>query len=59
MNNDIKIKWLTDSQHHIDKLAYIHFEGISKHWLPDASAEKSRQNLIKHASDIRINNNNA
>lgn len=50
MNKNINIKWLADCRHHIDDLAHIHFEGISKHWVPDASPEKSRQSLVKHAS---------
>jgi N-acetylglutamate synthase-like GNAT family acetyltransferase len=47
---NVIIRWLASCQHHIDDLAQIHFEGISKHWVPDASVEKSRQSLIRHAS---------
>jgi N-acetylglutamate synthase-like GNAT family acetyltransferase len=50
MNNNVKIRWLADCQHHINDLALIHFEGISKHWVPEASPEKSCQSLIKHAT---------
>ncbi len=50
MNNNVKIQWLADRQHYINDLALIHFEGISRHWVSDASPEKSRQSLIKHAT---------
>lgn len=46
--NDIQIKVLTDCQEHVPHLAKLWYEGISRHWIPDASVEIAMERLKKH-----------
>jgi N-acetylglutamate synthase-like GNAT family acetyltransferase len=48
--DNLEIKLLADCQEHIAELARLWFEEISKHWVPDASIERARQNLVKHSN---------
>ena len=50
MNENLEIKLLTECHEHIPKLASLWFEEISRHWAPNASVERARQNLIKHSN---------
>lgn len=50
MNNTFAIKLLTECHQHIPELAQLWFDEISKHWVPGASVERARQNLIKHSN---------
>lgn len=50
----IEIKLLADFLQHIPALAEIWHEQISRHWVPNASVEKAKQNLIKHANDEQL-----
>lgn len=54
MKIDINIKLLTECQQHIPELASLWYEEISKHWVPDASIERARQNLFKHSNDDKM-----
>lgn len=46
----IKIKLLADCLQHVPVLAELWYEHISRHWVPNASVEKAKQNLIRHAN---------
>jgi len=50
MNDNFEIKLLAECQAYIPELANLWFEEISKHWVPDASIERAKENLIKHAN---------
>ena len=47
---DLEIGLLTDCQEHIPVLAKLWYEEISKHWAPNASIERAKQNLLKHSN---------
>jgi len=48
--SEIEIKLLVDCLQHIPNLAELWYEQISRHWAPNASIEKAKQNLLKHAN---------
>lgn len=50
----IEIKLLVDCLQHIPVLAALWYEQISRHWVPNASLERAKQNLIKHANDEKL-----
>lgn len=50
MDSNYEIKLLADCLEHIPILAELWYEQISRHWVPNASIEKAKQNLIKHAN---------
>jgi len=49
-NKEIEIKLLVDCLQHIPVLAELWYEQISRHWAPNASIERAKQNLIKHTN---------
>jgi predicted N-acetyltransferase YhbS len=49
-----KIKLLTDCQEHIQILAKLWYEEISRHWVADASIEKAKQKLIVHLNNDKL-----
>lgn len=49
-NKEIEIKLLVDCLQHIPVLAELWYQQISRHWAPNASIERAKQNLIKHAN---------
>ena len=53
-NIQFEIKFLADCQQYISQLAKMHFDEISKHWVPDASVERSRQRFMEHASKDKL-----
>ncbi len=50
----IEIKLLADCSEHIPYLATLWYEQISKQWVPDASIERAKQNLIKHTNQKQL-----
>lgn len=50
INEKIEIKFLTECKEEIPVLATLWYEQISKHWAPNASIERAKENLIKHAN---------
>ncbi len=49
-----EIKLLADCQQHIPYLAKLWYEEISKHWAPNASLERAKENLKKHANHSEL-----
>ncbi len=47
---NLKINFLADCQQHIPYLAELLYEQIGKHWAPNASIARAKENLIKHAN---------
>ncbi len=54
INDNLEIKLLTECQEHIPELANLWFEEISKHWVPNASVERAKQNLIRHPNEDKM-----
>lgn len=53
-NAEIEIKFLTECKEEIPSLATLWYEQISKHWAPNASVERAKENLIKHANQHQM-----
>lgn len=53
-NEEIEIQLLADCQQYVPYLAELWYEQISKHWVPDASVERAKQNLIRHANKNQL-----
>lgn len=54
MMQNIEIKFLKDCKEHIPTLAKLWYEQISKHWVPNASIERAKENLLKHANQDQM-----
>jgi hypothetical protein len=54
MNNNIEIQFFADCKEHTPSLAQLWYEEISRHWLADASVEKTKDRLIAHLSKEKI-----
>jgi hypothetical protein len=51
---NIEIKFLADCKEHIPSLAILWFEEISKHWVPNASIDRAKENLLKHINNDKM-----
>lgn len=54
LDNEIEIKFLTECKEQIPDLAILWYEQISKHWAPNASIERAKENLLKHANQNQM-----
>jgi N-acetylglutamate synthase-like GNAT family acetyltransferase len=54
MKDNVEIHLLTACQEHIPELANLWHEEISKHWVPSASVERAKENLIKHSNTDKM-----
>lgn len=54
MNNKVEIKYLADCQQHIDSLAELWYQEISRHWVAGASVAKTKSRLIEHLNTIKM-----
>lgn len=54
LNTDIEIKFLTECKDQIPDLAILWYEQISKHWVPNASIERAKENLLKHTNQNQM-----
>jgi predicted N-acetyltransferase YhbS len=48
MNTKVEIEYLVDCQEHVDSLAELWYQEISRHWVADTSIEKAKSRLISH-----------
>lgn len=54
MLKNLEIKLLSECQNHIPVLADLWYTEISRHWVPNASVERAKANLIKHANNDKM-----
>lgn len=54
IENKIDIKLLVDCPEYIPYLSKLWYEQISKHWAPNASVDRARENLIKHSNRDKL-----
>ena len=54
MKEKIEIKLLADCLEHIPFLSKLQYEQISKHWVPNASIERSTESLLKHTNREKL-----
>lgn len=52
LNNEIE--FLVDCQEHIQVLAKLYYEEISRHWIADSSIEKATDRLIDHLNRDKL-----
>lgn len=50
----IEIKPLVDCQEHLDSLAKLWYEEISRHWVPEASIERAQRQLVVHLNRDKL-----
>lgn len=50
LNDEIEIKLLVDCQQCIPQLASLNYQELARFWNPEASIERSQQNLVKHSN---------
>ncbi len=53
-NKQVEIKQLVECQEHIPVLASLWYEEISRHWINDASIEKSKVRLFSHLNNDKM-----
>ncbi len=54
LNKGIEIKFLIECKEQILDLAILWYEQISKHWAPNASIERAKENLLKHVNQNQM-----
>jgi predicted N-acetyltransferase YhbS len=50
----IAIKYLCECVDYIPQLAKLQFEEISRHWVPNASTQRTEQRLIEHSNREKL-----